>query len=234
MTENVEQAELAKFDRLGDTWWDPKGEMGPLHELNPLRLGYIDTRHALSDARVADVGCGGGLLAEAMARAGARVTGIDLAGEAIAAARRHAESEGVSVDYRHIAVEALAREEPGEFDAVTCMEMLEHVPAPAEIIRHCAALLRPGGDLFLSTLNRTPRAFLLGIVGAEYVMNLLPRGTHDYRKFIRPSELADWCRETGLQVLDVSGLHYDPVFRQHHVGGRPEVNYLLHAQKTAE
>lgn len=233
MSENLEQSELAKFDRLGDKWWDVDGEMGPLHALNPLRLDYIIQRAPLQGVDAADIGCGGGILSEAMAQAGATVTGVDMAGEAIAAARRHAESSGLSIDYRHLSVDALARESAGAYDVVTCMEMLEHVPSPADIIRHCANLLKPGGHLFLSTLNRNPKSFLMAIVGAEYLMNLLPRGTHDYAKFIRPSELADWCRQASLEVKDVSGLHYDPIFRQHHVGGKPDVNYLLHAVKPA-
>lgn len=228
---NLDSEEIAKFNRLGEQWWDPDGEMGPLHTLNPLRLDYIQTRRPLKNVQAADIGCGGGILAESLANAGATVTGVDLASEALAVARQHADSAAVSVDYREIAVEDFASEAAGNFEVVTCMEMLEHVPEPAEIIRHCAKLLKPGGHLFLSTLNRNPKSFALAILGAEYVMKLIPRGTHDYAKFIRPSELANWCRSAGLEVLDVSGLHYDPVFRNHHVGGKPDVNYLMHALK---
>ena len=231
MSSNREQAEIDKFDRLGDRWWDPDGEMGPLHVINPLRLDYVNSRHVLRGVQALDVGCGGGILAESMALAGAQVTGIDLATEALAAARRHAEQTQATLTYREVAVEALAEEAPASFDVVTCMEMLEHVPDPAAIVSACAALLKPGCDLFLSTLNRSPKALALAIVGAEYVMNLLPRGTHDYAKFIRPSELARWCRDSGLEVLDISGLHYDPLLHNHRVDGKPDVNYLLHARK---
>lgn len=231
MSKNSEAAELAKFDRIADGWWDLNGDMAPLHVINPLRLAYINERHALPGQTAVDVGCGGGILSEAMAKAGANVTGIDLASEALAAGRRHAESVGVNLEYREMPVEMLAAEQSQAFDVVTCMEMLEHVPDPSEIVQHCASLLKPGGDLFLSTLNRNPKAFLLAIVGAEHLLRLLPRGTHEYAKFIRPSELAGWCRQAGLEIRDVSGLYYDPILHNHRVGGSPDVNYLMHAHK---
>lgn len=230
---NLDPAELQKFARLAAHWWDPEGEMKPLHQINPLRLRYVDERASLAGKRVLDVGCGAGLLAEAMARAGAQVTGIDLATESLDAGRAHAKASGVPLDYRCIAAEALALEQAGSFDVVTCMEMLEHVPDPAAIVRACAQLVRPGGSVFFSTINRTPKAYLLAIVGAEYLLNLVPQGTHDYARFIRPSELDEWSRAAGLELLDATGLHYDPVLGRHRLGGSVDVNYLLHAQRPA-
>jgi 2-polyprenyl-6-hydroxyphenyl methylase / 3-demethylubiquinone-9 3-methyltransferase len=224
--DNVNPAELGKFDRLAARWWDPDGESRPLHDLNPARLGYVESRQRLKGARVLDVGCGGGLLAEAMARAGADVTAIDLAPEVIEVARLHLFESGLQVDYQLRSVEAVAAEQPGAFDLVTCMEMLEHVPDPAAVIGACATLLKPGGQLVVSTLNRTPQAFGLAIVGAEYLMRLLPRGTHSYASFIRPSELAAWMRSAGLDPLDVAGLHYNPLTRRARVGAGTAVNYL--------
>ena len=231
-TRNFSQAELDKFDELAQRWWDPNGPQKALHALNPARLGYVAERVPLRDAAVLDVGCGGGLLSEALARAGAQVTAIDLAPELVKVARLHTLESGVQVDYQVKAVEALAAERPGSFDAITCMEMLEHVPDPASIIAACATLLRPGGRLFLSTLNRTPAAFALAIVGAEYVARLLPRGTHRYADFIKPSELASWLREAGLQIEDVSGLFYDPLRQRARLSSRTEVNYLACARKA--
>lgn len=231
---NYHQAELDKFAALANRWWDPDGPQRALHVLNPVRLDYVRQRAApagMQGLQVLDVGCGGGLLSEAMARAGARVTAIDLADELVRVARLHGLESGVQVDYQVRPVEALAAEQPGSFDAVTCMEMLEHVPDPGAIVSACAALLRPGGRLFLSTLNRTPAAFALAIVGAEYVAGLLPRGTHRYADFIRPSELAAWLRAAGLQLEDVSGLFYDPVRGQARLGRRTDVNYLACAVK---
>lgn len=228
---NFSQAELDKFDELAQRWWDPDGPQKALHALNPARLGYVAQRTALQDAAVLDVGCGGGLLSEALAQAGAQVTAIDLAPNLLKVARLHGLESGVKVAYREIAVEALAAEMPGAFDAVTCMEMLEHVPDPAAIIGACAALLKPGGRLFLSTLNRSPAAFALAIVGAEYVARLLPKGTHQYRDFIKPSELATWLRAAGLELEDVSGLMYEPWRNAARIVSRTDVNYLACARK---
>ncbi|MBN8261464.1 MAG: bifunctional 2-polyprenyl-6-hydroxyphenol methylase/3-demethylubiquinol 3-O-methyltransferase UbiG [Xanthomonadales bacterium] len=230
---NFSQAELDKFDELAQRWWDPQGPQKALHALNPPRLAYVAERASLRDAAVLDVGCGGGLLSEALARAGARVTAIDLAPNLLKVARLHGLESGVKVAYREVAVERLAEEAPAAFDAITCMEMLEHVPDPAAVVRACATLLKPGGQLFLSTLNRTPAAFALAIVGAEYVARLLPRGTHQYRDFIRPSELAGWLREAGLALEDVSGLAYEPWRNSARLVARTDVNYLACARKPA-
>ncbi|CAG4971735.1 bifunctional 2-polyprenyl-6-hydroxyphenol methylase/3-demethylubiquinol 3-O-methyltransferase UbiG [Lysobacter zhanggongensis] len=229
--QNFSQAELDKFGALAQRWWDPEGPQKALHAMNPVRLAYVTGRTTLRDARVLDVGCGGGLLSEALAGEGAVVTAIDLSPELLKVARLHGLETGVSVDYRQQPVEALATEAPGSFDAVTCMEMLEHVPDPAAIIRACAELLRPGGRLYLSTLNRTPAAFALAIVGAEYIARLLPKGTHRYRDFIRPSELAGWLRDAGLQLEDVSGLMYEPWRNSARLIPRADVNYLACARK---
>lgn len=228
---NADPAELAKFSRLASRWWDPEGESRPLHDLNPERLAYVRERCTLAGAQVLDIGCGGGLLSEAMAGEGAQVTGIDLSNELIDVARLHLLESGRKVDYRCISAEALAPQMPGHFDAVTCMEMLEHVPDPGSVIAACASLLKPGGRLFLSTLNRTPQAFALAIAGAEYVMRLLPVGTHDYARFIRPAELAQALRAAGLTLEDVSGLHYNPFSRRTRRGGSTAVNYLACAVK---
>ena len=228
---NFSQAELDKFGALANRWWDPNGPQRPLHELNPARLGYVRDRIALSGARVLDVGCGGGLLSEAMAREGAQVTGLDLAPDLVEIAKLHLLESGLKVDYRLQSVEALAIEQPGSFDAITCMEMLEHVPDPASVLAACATLLAPGGRLLLSTLNRTPAAFAVAIVGAEYVAGLLPRGTHSYASFIKPSELGAWLREAGFELEDVSGLAYDPIRRRAWVGKRTDVNYLACARR---
>jgi len=230
-TDNFSQTELDKFNALANRWWDPEGPQKPLHALNSPRLGYVRDRATLRGVRALDVGCGGGLLSEALAREGADVTAIDLAPDLIKVAKLHRLESGVQVDYRLSAVEALADEMPGAFDVVTCMEMLEHVPDPAAVVAACATLLKPGGRLFLSTLNRTPAAFALAIVGAEYVARLLPKGTHHYRDFIRPSELGAWLRAAGLVLEDVSGLVYDPLRHSARVGGRTDVNYLACAVK---
>mgnify|MGYP001033588243 CR=1 FL=1 len=230
---NFHQTELDKFDELAQRWWDPSGPQKALHALNPARFGYVAERAALRDAAVLDVGCGGGLLSEALARVGARVTAIDLAPNLLKVARLHGLESGVKVEYRQTTVEALAEEVPASFDVVTCMEMLEHVPDPASIVRACATLLKPGGRLFLSTLNRTPAAFALAIVGAEYIARLLPKGTHQYRDFIRPSELARLLREAGLELEDVSGLLYEPWRNAARIVRRTDVNYLVCARKPA-
>ncbi|HEX5756103.1 MAG TPA: bifunctional 2-polyprenyl-6-hydroxyphenol methylase/3-demethylubiquinol 3-O-methyltransferase UbiG [Arenimonas sp.] len=226
---NVNPAELEKFAALANRWWDENGPQKPLHHLNPARLGYVRERVSLRGARVLDVGCGGGLLSEALAGEGADVVALDLAPELIEIAKLHLLESARKVDYRLQSVESLADSEPGSFDAITCMEMLEHVPDPLSVIRACASLLKPGGRLFLSTLNRTPAAFALAIVGAEYIAGLLPKGTHDYQSFIRPSELAAWLRAAGLQLDDVSGLAYDPIRAKAWVGGPTAVNYLAAA-----
>ena len=228
---NFDQAELDKFGALANRWWDPEGPQKALHALNPVRLQYVKQRVTLRDATVLDVGCGGGLLSEALAKEGANVTALDLAPELIKVAKLHRLESGVAVDYRLQSVEALVAEQPGSFDAITCMEMLEHVPDPSAIIAACASLLKPGGQLFLSTLNRTPAAFALAIVGAEYVARLLPKGTHHYQDFIKPAELAAWLRDAGLQLQDVSGLAYEPWRNGARIIGRTDVNYLASARK---
>ncbi len=228
---NAHAGELAKFDRLAARWWDPRGESRPLHELNPARLGYVSERCALRGKRVLDIGCGGGLLSEALAREGAEVVAIDLAPEVLEVARLHLLESGLQVDYRECAAEALAEAEPGSFDVVTCMEMLEHVPDPGSVIAAIGRLLKPGGHAFLSTLNRTPASFAAAIVGAEYLLRLLPRGTHSHASFIRPAELAGALRAEGLQLRDVSGLHYLPFLGKAWVGRGTAVNYLCWASK---
>lgn len=228
---NFRQAELDRFGALASRWWDPEGPQKPLHALNPVRLAYVAERTTLHAARIADVGCGAGLLSEAMAAAGAQVVALDLAPELLRVARLHALESGVSVDYRVQAVEALAEEEAGRFDAATCMEMIEHVPDPQSVIDACARLLRPGGRLTVSTINRTPAAFAFAIVGAEYVARLLPKGTHQYRDFVRPSELAAWLRRAGLELEDVSGLAYTPWNGTARRSSRTDINYIVSARK---
>ncbi len=229
---NVDQAELAKFSALAHRWWDLDGEFAPLHQINPLRLDWIDSISPLKSQRVLDVGCGGGILAEAMARKGAAVLGIDLADKSLKVAQLHALEAGVTgLSYRQVAAEALAAEMPGEFDAVTCMEMLEHVPDPAAIVQACAALVRPGGWVFLSTINRNPKSFLLAIVGAEYVLGLVPRGTHEYARLLRPSELGRFCREAGLDLQHSRGLEYNPITQRFRLSADTSVNYMVAARK---
>ena len=230
-TPNVDPAEIARFGALARRWWDPEGPQRPLHDLNPARLRYVADRVALRGARVLDVGCGAGLLSEALAGKGAEVTALDLSPELLDVARLHLLESGRQVDYRLVSVEDLAAQMPSEFDAITCMEMLEHVPDPGSVLRACASLLKPGGTLFVSTLDRTPQAFGAAILGAEYLARLLPRGTHDYQQFIRPSELAAWLREAGLSLVDVSGLAYDPIRRKAWVGRHRGVNYLACATR---
>ncbi len=230
-TENVSRAEIDKFAALANRWWDENGPQKPLHHLNPARLGYVTKQMPLRGKKVLDVGCGGGLLSEALAHEGAEVVALDLAAELIEIAKLHLYESNVKVDYRLQSVESLAEEMAGQFDAITCMEMLEHVPDPSSILRACEKLLKPGGKLFISTLNRTPAAFAIAIVGAEYLANLLPKGTHEYQKFIKPSELASWCRAEGFNVQDISGLAYNPMSAKAWVNDRTDINYLMTAEK---
>jgi 2-polyprenyl-6-hydroxyphenyl methylase/3-demethylubiquinone-9 3-methyltransferase len=229
---NADPQELAKFSELAHRWWDPNSEFRPLHEINPLRLDWIDSVARIAGKRVLDVGCGGGILAEAMARRGATVKGIDLADKPLKVAQLHRLESGVAVDYERIAAEQLAQREPASFDVVTCMEMLEHVPDPGSTVTACAALAKPGGRVFFSTINRNPKAYLFAIVGAEYVLRLLPKGTHDYAKFIKPAELARHARNAGLEVRDIIGMTYNPVTRVYSLGRDTDVNYLVHAVKA--
>lgn len=231
--ENVDPAEVEKFEAMAHRWWDAEGDFRPLHDINPARLGWIAERHALAGARVVDVGCGGGLLSEGMARAGADVVGLDAGKAPLTVARLHALEAGVTIDYRQQPAEALADEAPGTFDAVTCLEMLEHVPDPGSVVNACAALAKPGADLFFATLNRNPKAWALAVVGAEYMLGLLPKGTHDYARFIKPSELARLVRDAGLSVVEIAGLSYNPLSRESRIDRDVDVNYLLHARKPA-
>ena len=228
---NADPVELEKFSALASRWWDPTSEFKPLHDINPLRLGYVERFAPLAGRTVVDVGCGGGVLTEAMARAGATVTGIDLAAPSIDVARLHALESELALEYLHTSAEALAGERPGAFDVVTCMEMLEHVPDPASTVAACARLARPGGHVILSTLNRNPKSYLFAVVGAEYLLKMLPRGTHDYARFIRPSELEAWTRDAGLALDDLTGLQYNPVTRHYRLGPDISVNYLAHARR---
>jgi 2-polyprenyl-6-hydroxyphenyl methylase/3-demethylubiquinone-9 3-methyltransferase len=233
MTINADPQELAKFGDLAHRWWDPNSEFKPLHDINPLRLGWIDRNCGLKGKKVIDVGCGGGLLSEGMAALGAEVTGIDLGEKALGVAKLHLLESGLKVDYRHIAVEDMAKTEPNAFDVVTCLEMLEHVPDPASVVRACAQLVKPGGQLFFSTINRNPKAYLLAVVGAEYVLNMLPRGTHDYARFLRPAELARLCRDADLSVMEIVGMSYHPFARTYSLGSDTSVNYLIRARRDA-
>ena len=231
-TLNADPAELAKFSDLAHRWWDPESEFRPLHQINPLRLDWIDSLCPVAGRRTLDVGCGGGILADAMARKGAEVTGIDLSTKALKVARLHAlEAQTPNVQYREISAEAMAQEQPAGFDLVTCMEMLEHVPDPASVVRACATLVKPGGWVFFSTLNRNAKAFLFAIVGAEYMLNLLPRGTHEYARFIRPSELSRYAREAGLSLSQTRGMEYNPLTRRYWLSSNTSVNYLLAMRK---
>ncbi len=228
---NVDAAEIAKFDALASRWWDPAGDFRPLHEINPLRLDYIRQRVTLPGSTVVDIGCGGGILSESMARLGASVTGIDMAEGPLSVARLHQVESGTNVEYLQSTAEILASEHPGQFDVVTCLEMLEHVPSPSTVIAACTELVRPGGDIFFSTINRNLKSFIFAIVGAEYVLRLLPAGTHEYAKFIRPSELATWSRRCGLQLQSSIGLHYNPLTREYSLGENIDVNYIMHFQR---
>lgn len=232
-TVNVDPAEIEKFSALASRWWDPTSEFKPLHEINPLRLNWIsDVASGLNNKKIIDIGCGGGILAEAMAAQGAEVTGIDLAKKSLKIARLHSLETGVKVNYQHISAEDMAAQSAGKFDVVTCMEMLEHVPNPASIIRACAQLVKPGGWVFFSTLNRNPKSFLFAIVGAEYVLNLVPRGTHHYESFIKPSELSRSARESGLALHELKGLEYNPLTQHYKLSQDSSVNYLMATQKT--
>jgi 2-polyprenyl-6-hydroxyphenyl methylase / 3-demethylubiquinone-9 3-methyltransferase len=230
-TQNVDPAEIAKFAALAQSWWDPAGPSRPLHELNPLRLKYVELAAGLRDARVLDVGCGGGILSEAMARSGARVLGIDLSRAVLDVAELHALEGKLAVEYQAIAAEELAAAQPASFDLVTCMEMLEHVPDPAAMLGTLAALVKPGGNVIVSTLNRKPVAFAVAIVGAEYIARVLPRGTHEYLKFIRPSELARWGRAAGLDLIDLTGITYNPFTRAFRLSPNTDINYLAHFRR---
>lgn len=230
---NIDHGEIHKFEQLASRWWDTQGEFRPLHEINPLRLNYIDERASLSGKKVLDVGCGGGILTESMALRGASVTGIDMGKGPLSVARLHALETDVEIDYRQITVEQLAEEQPGEYDIVSCMEMLEHVPSPASVIAACRHLVKDGGHVFFSTINRNPKSFLFAIIGAEYILNMLPRGTHEYARFIRPSELDQWARDAGLDIRDITGLSYNPLTRHYNLGPDVDVNYMAHYQPEA-
>jgi 2-polyprenyl-6-hydroxyphenyl methylase/3-demethylubiquinone-9 3-methyltransferase len=232
-TPNVDYNEVAKFEELAHRWWDPGSEFKPLHDINPLRLQYIDSiAGGLSGKRVIDVGCGGGILSESMAQLGANVTGIDMGEAPLSVAKLHQLESGVEIDYQQITAEEMAEQHAGEFDVVTCMEMLEHVPDPSSVIRACAILAKPGGKVVLSTLNRNPKSFLFAIVGAEYILNMLPKGTHEFSKFIRPSELAGWVRQAELEVLEIRGMSYNPLTKSYRLGKDIDVNYMMACAKA--
>ncbi len=224
---NVDPAELQKFDQLAHRWWDPAGEFRPLHEINPLRLDWIDRAVSLAGRKVLDVGCGGGILAESMARRGAEVMGIDMADKPLRVAQLHLHESRLPIEYENVSTDALAERCPGRFDVVTCMELLEHVPEPSRMVAACARLARPGGQLFFSTLNRNPKSYVFAVLGAEYILGLLPKGTHDYLRFIKPSELALWCREAGLRVEAMTGMTYNPVSRKYRLVPDCDVNYMV-------
>jgi 2-polyprenyl-6-hydroxyphenyl methylase / 3-demethylubiquinone-9 3-methyltransferase len=230
---NADPAELEKFSQLAHRWWDPEGEFRPLHEINPLRLDWIDRHARLAGKSVLDVGCGGGILAEGMAQRGARVTGIDLSDKALKVAELHLHESGLEVNYQKLSAEAFAGQHAGAFDVVTCMELLEHVPQPDSMVAACARLVRPGGQVFFSTINRNPKAYLFAVIGAEYLLRLLPKGTHDYARFIKPSELARWCRASGLRAEELIGMTYNPLTRVYRLGGDCDVNYLLRCARDA-
>lgn len=229
---NADPAEVRKFSDLAHRWWDPNSEFKPLHDINPLRLNWIDQAIGLRGKTVIDIGCGGGILSESMAGKGAHVTGIDLSDKALAVAKLHLLESGQTVGYRHIAAETMAAEYPAHFEAVTCLEMLEHVPDPAQTIAACAQLVKPGGDVFLSTLNRNPKAYLFAIIGAEYILNMLPKGTHDYAKFIKPAELVRMARHAGLELVSMTGMSYNPLTKVYSLGADTSVNYLVHLRRS--
>jgi len=229
---NVDPNEVAKFEALASSWWDTEGESKPLHEINPLRLSFIESKCQLTDKNIIDVGCGGGILSESLAKSGGQVTGIDMGEMPLNIAKLHALESALTIDYQQITAEQKAELDAGQFDLVTCMEMLEHVPDPVSVIKACAKLVKPGGDVFFSTLNRHPKAYLFAVVGAEYMLNMLPKGTHDYKRFIRPSEMASWCRQAGLEVSDISGLSYNPLTKTYALGDDVKVNYLMHCRRA--
>ena len=231
-TSNVDKNEIHKFEILAHRWWDTGSEFKPLHEINPLRLGYIEQHtRGLKDKKVIDVGCGGGILSESIALRGAQVTGIDMGETPLSVARLHSLETGVEIDYRQITAEEIAEEQAGQYDVVTCLEMLEHVPDPSSVIAACSRLVKPDGHLFFSTINRNPKSFAFAIIGAEYVLNMLPKGTHEYAKFIRPSELESWARDQGLKLEDITGMTYNPLFQSYKLGNNVDVNYLMHFTK---
>lgn len=233
LNENIDTAELAKFEVMASKWWDPNSEFKPLHDINPLRLNYIDNIASLSGKKVIDVGCGGGILSESMAQRGASVTGIDMGEAPLSVARIHQQQSGVEVNYLHSTAEKMAEETPQAYDIVTCLEMLEHVPDPSSVIRACQKMVKPGGHVFFSTINRSPKSYLFAIIGAEYVLQLLPKGTHDYKKLIKPSELAAWSRAAGLVVQDIRGMTYNPFTQKYKLGTNVDVNYLIHTENPA-
>lgn len=228
---NFDQEELAKFEELAFRWWDKDSEFKPLHDINPLRLNFIDERASLAGKKVLDIGCGGGILSESMAKKGATVKGIDLGKAPLSVARIHSSESSLDIDYEMISAEDIAAREPGRYDIVTCLEMLEHVPRPQNIVTACAQLVKEGGDIFFSTINRNPKSYLFAIIGAEYILNLLPKGTHDYKKLIRPSELDDWIRKAELSTQEIIGMSYNPISKKYWLGDDVDVNYLMHARK---
>jgi len=230
---NVDLDEIAKFEALASRWWDKESEFKPLHDINPMRLNYIEERANLPGKKVADIGCGGGILSEGLSQRGAEVLGIDMGEAPLSVAKLHGLESGVEVDYRQMTAEALAEEQAGTFDIVCCLEMLEHVPDPVSIIRSCAKLLKPGGELFLSTINRNPKAYLFAIVGAERILKMLPKGTHEYKKFIKPSELSNYIRQAGLDFQDITGMVYNPLLKEYKLNKDVDVNYLMHVTKPA-
>jgi len=229
---NIDATEIARFEAMAPIWWDRQGDLKALHDINALRLGYINRLAPLAGKAVLDVGCGGGILSEAMASRGARVTGIDMGEEALGVARLHSKQSGLQVDYRQTTAERFARAHPDRFDVVTCLELLEHVPDPASVVAACKTLIRPGGDVFFATLNRNLKSFLFAIIAAEYILGLVRRGTHSYRRFIKPAELKDWAASAGLSFMDLTGLHYNPILRRYTLGGNTHVNYLTHFKRV--
>ena len=230
---NIDEEEVSKFEALARKWWDENSEFKPLHDINPLRLGYITERVELAGGRLLDVGCGGGILSESMAAKGAKVTGIDVAEGPLSVAKLHLHESGLAADYLLTTIEELADSSPEPFDVITCLEMLEHVPNPASVIKACAGLLKEDGHLFISTINRNPRSYLFAVIGAEYILNLLPKGTHDYNKLIKPSELAAWCRDAGLAIDDLTGMTYNPITKAYRLGRDVAVNYLAHIRPAS-